>query len=54
MHGTKEAIEEETKRLLDLCAPGGGYLMSNSMSIDQCKRENLSAWYEATMKYGKY
>ncbi len=54
MHGTKEAIEEETKRLLDLCAPGGGYLMSNSMSIDQCKRENLIAWYEATMKYGKY
>ena len=54
MHGTKEAVEEETKRLLDICAPGGGYIMSNSMSIDQCKRENLTAWYEAVMKYGKY
>ena len=54
MHGTKEAVVEETKRLLDICAPGGGYIMSNSMSIDQCKRENLTAWYEAVMKYGKY
>lgn len=54
MHGTKEAVVEETRRLLDICAPGGGYIMSNSMSIDQCKRENLIAWYEATMKYGKY
>ena len=54
MHGTKEAVVEETKRLLDICAPGGGYIMSNSMSVDQCKRENLIAWYEATMKYGQY
>lgn len=54
MHGTKEAVVEETKRLLDICVPGGGYIMSNSMSVDQCKRENLIAWYEATMKYGQY
>lgn len=54
MHGTKEQIVEETKRLLDICAPSGGYMMSNSISLDNCKRENLAAWYEATEKYGKY
>lgn len=54
MHGTKEQIVEETKRLLDICAPGGGYMMSNSISLDNCKRENLAAWYEATERYGKY
>ncbi len=53
-YGTKEQIEEETKRLLDLCAPGGGYMMSNSISIDNAKPENLAAWYEAVEKYGKY
>ncbi len=54
MHGTKEAVVEETKKMLDMLAPGGGYIMSNDISIDQCRRENLAAWYEATEKYGRY
>lgn len=54
MCGTKEQVVEETRRLLDLCAPGGGYMMSNDISIDNCKRENLTAWYEAVEKYGCY
>lgn len=54
MYGTKLQIEEETKHLLDICAPGGGYFMSNNISLDNCKRENLVAWYEAVEKYGKY
>ncbi len=53
-YGTKEDVVEETKRLLDVCAPGGGYWMSNNIIIDRCKRENLIAWYEATLKYGSY
>ena len=53
-YGTKAQVEEETKRLLDICAPGGGYMMSNNISLDNCKRENLAAWYEAVEKYGKY
>ena len=53
-YGTKEQIVEETKRLLDICAPGGGYLMSNAISLDNGKPENLTAWYEAVEKYGKY
>jgi uroporphyrinogen-III decarboxylase len=53
-YGTKEQIVEETKRLLDICAPGGGYMMSNSISLDNAKPENLAAWYEAVEKYGRY
>lgn len=53
-YGTKEQITEETKRLLDICAPGGGYLMSNAISLDNGRPENLAAWYEAVEKYGKY
>ena len=54
MHGSTEQVVTETRRLLDLCAPGGGYIMSNDISIDNCKRENLAAWYEAVEKYGRY
>lgn len=54
MIGTKEQVVDETRRLLDICAPGGGYLMSNNISLDNCKRENLAAWYETVEKYGCY
>lgn len=54
MHGTPEAVIEETRRLLDICAPGGGYLMSNSISLDNCRRKNLIAWRQAVSSYGKY
>ncbi len=53
-HGTPEKVTEETKRMLDILAPGGGYIMSNAISLDIGKRENLAAWYEAVEKYGKY
>lgn len=54
MHGTTEQVVTETRRLLDICAPGGGYMMSNDISIDNCNRKNLAAWYEAVEKYGRY
>ena len=54
MYGTKEKIIDETRRLLDICAPGGGYMMSNSLAIDACPRENMIIWAEATDKYGRY
>lgn len=54
MCGTPEQVVDETRRLLDLCAGGGGYLMSNDISLDNCRRENLAAWYEAVEKYGRY
>ncbi len=53
-HGSPEQVTEETKRMLDQLAPGGGYIMSNNISLDVGKRENLAAWYEAVDKYGRY
>lgn len=54
VYGKKEEIVEETKRLLDTCAPGGGFIMDCSIVMDHYKEENMEAWYETTMKYGKY
>ena len=54
MHKTPAEVEDEVKRMLDILAPGGGYIMSNNISIDIAKRENLAAWYQAVDKYGRY
>ena len=54
LYGTKEKVIEDTKRMLDICAPGGGFMMNCSIVIDTYKRELLDAWYETTLKYGVY
>ena len=53
-YGTKEQVVEETKRMLDVCMPGGGFIMNCSIVLDNFKRELMDAWYETTMKYGVY
>jgi uroporphyrinogen-III decarboxylase len=54
LSGSKERVVEATKRLIDEAASGGGFVMSNSHALDNAERELVSAWYEATMKYGCY
>ena len=54
IYGTKEKIIEDTKRMLDICAPGGGFIMNCGCALDNCDPGLLDAWYEATMKYGVY
>jgi uroporphyrinogen-III decarboxylase len=53
-YGTPEKIAEDTKRMLDVCAPGGGFIMNCSIVLDNYKQELLDARYEATLKYGVY
>ena len=40
--------------MLDICAPGGGFVMDCSIVIDHYKEENMDAWFQTTMEYGKY
>ena len=53
-YSTPEKVTEDTKRMLDVCMPGGGFIMNASIVIDNYKRELMDAWYEATLKYGVY
>jgi len=53
-YGTREQIIEDTKRMLDVCAPGGGFIMNCGIVLDNYKEELLDAWHEATLKYGAY
>jgi hypothetical protein len=52
--GKKEQVINETRRLIDICAPGGGFFMDCSLIIDNANHENMLAWRETTLEYGSY
>lgn len=54
MSGSKERVIEHTKKMMDICAPGGGYIMSNSLSLDEVDRGLMEAWHESILKYGQF
>ncbi|NTU89635.1 MAG: hypothetical protein HGA54_07000 [Actinobacteria bacterium] len=49
-----ERVREETKKVLDICMPGGGYIFDTSGNFDMVKRENIEAMFETIEEYGKY
>jgi uroporphyrinogen-III decarboxylase len=53
---TKSAAEmkEYCKKLIETCAPGGGYILTGGCTFDKAKPENLRAMMEAAKEYGKY
>ena len=52
--GSKENIIEQTKRLINDVAPGGGFMFDSSIPIDIYNEENMDAWYETVIKEGVY
>jgi uroporphyrinogen-III decarboxylase len=52
--GTPEQVRDECKRLIDICAPGGGFIFETSCGLGNCKRENVEAMFETVREYGKY
>jgi hypothetical protein len=52
--GTPEQVKERCRKLIDTCAPGGGYIMTNGAAIDEAKPENLKQMVDFTHEYGVY
>ncbi len=52
--GKPEEVADECKKLLDTCAPGGGFIMDVSIDLTQANPKNVEAMFETTRKYGKY
>lgn len=53
--GTREEVISETRRCINIGAPGGGYILSSSNSIHSAvKPENLAAMLETHRKYRDY
>lgn len=53
-YGTRQETEDYCKRLIDECAPGGGFIMDSGTMIDDANTDNIRAMFEITEKYGKY
>ena len=53
-HGTPEQVTEKTKELIDICAPGGGFIMDCSIVVDVATHANFAAWHDTTLSYGVY
>ena len=51
--GTKEQTVNETKYLIDTCAPGGGYIFGCSGCVENANVENLEAMFETLETSGR-
>jgi len=51
--GSAEATANETKYLIDTCAPGGGYIFAASGCIENAKPENIEAMFNTLETYGR-
>ena len=51
---TPQAIKEYCRKLIETCAPGGGYILSLGSGVDKCDPASLRAIIEAAKEYGVY
>jgi uroporphyrinogen decarboxylase len=54
-NGTPEEVRQEVKRVIEILAPGGGYLVSSVHTImDDVPPENILAMVAAVEEFGRY
>lgn len=53
-YGKPEEVADECKRLLDICAPGGGFIMDVSIDLTNADPKNVEAMFKTTRTYGVY
>ena len=52
--GTPQEVKGGCRRLIETCAPGGGYILTASASMNRGNPDNLRAMMEAAKEYGVY
>jgi uroporphyrinogen-III decarboxylase len=52
--GTPENVKEQCRKLIEACAPGGGYILTGGATMDKGNPGNLRAVMEAAREYGVY
>ena len=51
---SKQQVIDECKRLIDICAPGGGFIFETAAGFDNAPEENVRAMFETVKTYGVY
>ena len=52
--GSTQQMETYVKKLMDTCAPGGGFFISPGAVLDQANNENVHTYLRAAKEYGAY
>ena len=53
--GTPQQVSDEVKKIIDIMAPGGGFVFSTVHNIQEdVPPENFWAMWETLIQYGKY
>jgi hypothetical protein len=52
--GQPEEVKERCRKLIEICAPGGGYILTAGAYMDIGNADNLRAMMAAAKEYGKY
>ena len=52
--GTPQDVKEYCRKLIEVCGPGGGYILNGGASVHNTTAENLRAMMEAAKEYGVY
>lgn len=52
--GTPQQVKEYCRKLIEVCAPGGGYILASGAQPDNAHPDNLRAMMEAAKEYGVY
>jgi uroporphyrinogen-III decarboxylase len=52
--GTAKEVKECCRKLIETCAPGGGYFLTGGATATEARPENLRAFMEAAREYGVY
>jgi len=51
-YGKKQQCIDEAKRLIDILAPGGGYMLNATAAFDNAIPENIEAMFDTVKTYG--
>ncbi len=51
---TPGEVKENCRKLIEACAPGGGYILTGAAGMNEGNPENLRAMMEAAKEYGVY
>ena len=54
MTNKPRTVKEYCRKLIETCAPGGGYILAGGASIDKGNMPNLKAMMDAAYEYGVY
>jgi uroporphyrinogen-III decarboxylase len=52
--GSPQEVKEACRQLIEICAPGGGYILTGGAALDKGNPDNLRAVTKAAKEYGVY